>query len=288
LFYQVNPPDFDEFINRDDLYGFLKSAVAGLSPVEKARALGADPLLPPMGSQEVWAAGVTYIRSREARMEEAEASGGADFYARVYEAERPELFFKATASRTVGSGDLIRIRRDSNWNVPEPELTLFITSGGRIVGYTAGNDMSSRSIEGENPLYLPQAKTYERCAALGPCLYVPEQGIDPDTRISLTILRAGATVFEGSISINRMKRQHTELAGYLFRECAFPKGVFLMTGTGIVPGGDFTLQAGDEVQIDIEHIGTLINKVELSPGNKTASGAGFGGSGTVATDIIGI
>jgi 2-dehydro-3-deoxy-D-arabinonate dehydratase len=194
-------------------------------------------------------------------MEESKDAGGGDFYARVYEADRPELFFKATAYRTVGSGEPVRIRKDSKWNVPEPELTLFICSAGSIEGYTVGNDMSSRDIEGENPLYLPQAKSYDGSAALGPCLYVPEKSINPDAMIGIEIVRGGKTEFKGEISINRMKRKHTELVGFLFREMSFPFGTYLMTGTGVVPPDSFTLASGDEIRITIEHIGTLVNKV---------------------------
>jgi 2-dehydro-3-deoxy-D-arabinonate dehydratase len=194
-------------------------------------------------------------------MEEAKQAGGGDFYARVYDAERPELFFKSTASRAVGSGDQVRIRRDSKWNVPEPELTLFICSEGTIEGYTIGNDMSSRDIEGENPLYLPQAKSYDGAAAIGPCLYVPPAPIHPDTMIQIEIRRTSASVFQGTVSINRMKRRHTELAEFLFRETSFPYGAYLMTGTGIVPPDDFTLEPGDEIRISIENIGTLVNTV---------------------------
>jgi 2-dehydro-3-deoxy-D-arabinonate dehydratase len=201
------------------------------------------------------------MRSKEARMEEAKQAGGGDFYARVYDAERPELFFKSTASRAVGSGDQVRIRRDSKWNVPEPELTLFICSEGTIEGYTIGNDMSSRDIEGENPLYLPQAKSYDGAAAIGPCLYVPPAPIHPDTMIQIEIRRASASVFQGTVSINRMKRRHAELAEFLFRETSFPYGAYLMTGTGIVPPDDFTLEPGDEIRIAIENIGTLVNTV---------------------------
>ncbi len=213
------------------------------------KTLAADPslqqetgnnLLAPIGRQEIWASGVTYLRSREARMEESKDAGGGDFYARVYEAERPELFFKATAYRTVGSGEPVRIRKDSKWNVPEPELTLFVCSAGSIEGYTVGNDMSSRDIEGENPLYLPQAKSYDGSAAIGPCLYVPAEPIHADAPISIEIVRNGQAVFSGNISINRMKRKHTELVDFLFRETSFPFGTYLMTGTGIVPPDSFT------------------------------------------------
>ena len=253
--------DWDAYVNRDDLYEAVSAEIKTLTSDASLAELLKTDLLPPIRQQEVWASGVTYMKSREARMEESKDAGGGDFYARVYDADRPELFFKATAARTVGTGADVLIRRDSKWNVPEPELTLFATSNGKIVGYTCGNDMSSRDIEGENPLYLPQAKSYDGAAAIGPCLYVPAQPIDPDAQINIAIVRNGETVFEGSISINRMKRKHTELIEYLFRETSFPHGVFLMTGTGLVPPNEFTLAIGDEVRITIEHIGTLINTV---------------------------
>ena len=215
----------------------------------------------PIHHQEIWAAGVTYLRSREARMEESKTSGAADFYAKVYEADRPELFFKSTAERCAGPNEIVHIRRDSHWNVPEPELTLFANSSGKIVGYTIGNDMSSRDIEGENPLYLPQAKSYDFSAAIGPCLYVPESPIASDTVIKMNIERAGVIAFEGQISIDRMKRKHQELVDFLFREMSFPKGVYLMTGTCLVPDNDFTLLVGDMVTIEIEPIGILKNTV---------------------------
>ena len=217
----------------------------------------------PIGDQEVWAAGVTYLRSRDARMEESKDAGGADFYSKVYNAERPELFFKALPHRVAAHNEEVFIRKDSKWNVPEPELTLFINSSGKIQAYTIGNDMSSRDIEGENPLYLPQAKVYERSAAIGPCLYVPENEISLDTNISIHIKRENNNVFEGSIKLNRMKRNFTELAEYLFCEIEFEHGCFLMTGTGIVPPNDFTLNEGDEVEISIDEIGTLNNVVAI-------------------------
>jgi 2-dehydro-3-deoxy-D-arabinonate dehydratase len=250
--------NWNSFVNRKNLYQHLQQELEGLSP---SGGVSSRDVLPPIGDQEIWASGVTYMRSREARMEEAKDAGGGDFYARVYEAERPELFFKSTASRAVGDGANVHIRKDSQWNVPEPELTLFLSSEGTIEGYTIGNDMSSRDIEGENPLYLPQAKSYDAAAAIGPCLYVPENRIDPDTEISISIRRGEEMVFSGAVSINRMKRKHAELAGYLFRETSFPFGVYLMTGTGIVPPDDFTLQVGDEVSITIPPIGTLRNTV---------------------------
>ena len=260
-FYLSLTDDWNALVNRNDLHEFLSQRLADATPSDEYRTWTETQLLAPIGQQEVWAAGVTYLRSRDARMDESKKSGADNFYDRVYDAERPELFFKATAERVAGPGGAVRIRQDSNWNVPEPELTLFITAKGKIVGYTCGNDMSSRSIEGENPLYLPQAKTYDGSAALGPCLYVTETPILPDTRIRLEIIRDHQAVFTGSIAIDQMKRQHTELVSYLFRECSFPNGCYLMTGTGIVPPDDFTLRSGDEISITIDSIGTLTNVV---------------------------
>jgi 2-dehydro-3-deoxy-D-arabinonate dehydratase len=253
--------DWNSFVNRSQLYKKLLDEVKQLNADPALSTVINEQVLTPLGSQELWASGVTYLRSRKARMEESVDSGGGDFYARVYEAERPEIFFKAPAYRTVGSGMEVRIRKDSKWNVPEPELTLFISSSGTIEGYTIGNDMSSRDIEGENPLYLPQAKSYDGAAAIGPCLYVPEAPIHPETLISITIERNTKSVFNGEISINQMKRKHNELVEYLFREMSFSSGVYLMTGTGIVPPNEFTLQKGDVVKITIENIGTLENTV---------------------------
>jgi 2-dehydro-3-deoxy-D-arabinonate dehydratase len=260
-YFLLNGANWDQLINRKNLHEYITEKVKSLKPDPSLASLISNKIPAPVGLQEIWAAGVTYLRSREARMEEAKDAGAGDFYARVYEADRPELFFKSTASRVVGHGDKVRIRRDSKWNVPEPELTLFISSEGTIEGYTIGNDMSSRDIEGENPLYLPQAKSYDASAAIGPCIYVPSKPIEPGTMIQLNILRESQSVFTGRISINRMKRMHTELVEYLFRETSFPFGVFLMTGTGIVPPDDFTLQPRDEIQITIDGIGTLINTV---------------------------
>lgn len=261
LFYLALSDDWDALVNRDDLYRFLQARLADAQPSDEYRIWTETQALAPIGRQEVWASGVTYLRSRNARMEESKKSGGDNFYDRVYDAERPELFFKSTPERVVGPGDAVRIRQDSSWNVPEPELTLFITSSGTIVGYTCGNDMSSRSIEGENPLYLPQAKTYDGSAALGPCLYVPERPISPETQIRLDIIRDDQAAFSGTIAIDQMKRQHTELVSYLFRECSFAAGCYLMTGTGIVPPDNFTLRDGDVVRITIDGIGTLENVV---------------------------
>jgi 2-dehydro-3-deoxy-D-arabinonate dehydratase len=252
--------NWDKFVNRTRLY---QNVISELKNLEGDNSLShaLNDTLTPIGNQEIWASGVTYMRSREARMEESKDAGGGDFYARVYEAARPELFFKSPSYRAVGSGQPVRIRKDSKWNVPEPELTLFICSAGTIEGYTIGNDMSSRDIEGENPLYLPQAKSYDGAAAIGPCLYVPGEPIREDTMINIEIVRGSKQMFAGEISINRMKRKHTELAEYLFRETTFPFGTYLMTGTGIVPPDTFTLNVGDEVVITIEGIGTLRNKI---------------------------
>lgn len=261
-YYQVDQ-DWDQLINRDRLYDYLNDQLKSARAVQEgdAEAWIANEVLPPIGNQEVWAAGVTYFRSMEARMEEAKESGGADLYDKVYHAERPELFFKALPHRVAGHGQPVSIRKDSAWDVPEPELTLFINSAGSIQGYTIGNDMSSRSIEGENALYLPQAKVYDRSASLGPCLYVPELPIDPETTIAMQISRAGKVMFSDSVQINRIKRPLGELAAFLYRECQFMYGSYLMTGTCLVPPNDFTLAPGDEVDITIDSIGTLSNVV---------------------------
>ena len=251
--------DWDVLINRQNLYKYLQDEKANWEKLETV-ALAPDA---PIRNQEVWAAGVTYLKSKEARMEEAEAVGGGDFYDRVYHADRPEIFFKATAARTVGPGENIYIRSDSHWNVPEPELTLFCSSYGTIEAYTIGNDVSSRSIEGENPLYLPQAKTYDRSAALGPCLYIPQKPISPDTTIRMQIHRGETTLYADSVAISQMKRKLSDLVHYLFRACSFPFGCFLMTGTCLVPADDFTLQAGDRVTITIAEIGILENEVAI-------------------------
>ncbi|HUR09768.1 MAG TPA: fumarylacetoacetate hydrolase family protein [Flavitalea sp.] len=269
---------WDTVINRQALSSYLQKLCVDRNRIDDQRRdqFFAAGIQAPIGQQEVWAAGVTYLRSRDARMEESKDSGGADFYQKVYQAERPELFFKSAAERVAAHGEEVYIRRDSLWNVPEPELTLFINAEGTIEGYTIGNDMSSRSIEGENPLYLPQAKVYERSTALGPCLYVPENPISTETMISITITRNLTAVFSGSVSINRIKRPFTELVEFLYRECRFPAGCFLMTGTGIVPADDFTLQRGDIVAISIEGIGVLENTVSImqSETNKRAAVTG--------------
>src|SRR4051812_26772826 len=257
--------DWDSLVNRSNLYQYLFQLVINQKNIsnDEFEELLNTSLLAPIGTQEVWAAGVTYLRSRDARMEEARDAGGGDFYQKVYEAERPELFFKAPPHRVVGHREDVYIRKDSSWNVPEPELTLYINSNGEIQAYTIGNDMSSRSIEGENPLYLPQAKVYDRSAALGPCLYVTSQPISKETNIVLVITRDEKKVFEGTVQLSKMKRQLHELAEYLFRESSFPAGCLLMTGTGIVPPDHFTLQLQDEVSITIDNIGTLTNKIAM-------------------------
>ncbi len=261
-FYLVQNENWDHFINDDDLFKKLNKITAENAPAENAQALIKNELEAPVQSQEIWASGVTYFNSKLGREEESKKTGGGQYYANVYVADRPELFFKATAQRTVGSGGEVAIRKDSTWDVPEPELTLVITSSGKIVGYTVGNDMSSRSIEGENPLYLPQAKTYDACAAVGPGILVMEDEFPVDSGIHLKIFRNGKSVFEGNTTVSQMKRKPKELVSYLYRECTFPHGSLLMTGTGIVPTTEFTLQKGDEIQITIDHIGTLINTVK--------------------------
>ena len=230
--------------------------------VRTGAATKVDPatFLAPVGNQEVWAAGVTYYRSRTARMEESKEAGGGSFYDRVYEAERPELFFKATGRRVVGPGSPVRIRSDAKWSVPEPELTLVINPAGTIIGCTIGNDMSSRDIEGENPLYLPQAKVYDGSCALGPCILLTSEP-SRDAAISVEILRSGQKVFAESTTLAELKREPKELVSFLYRDNTFPQGAFLMTGTGIIPADDFTLHHGDVIRIAIDGIGVLENRV---------------------------
>lgn len=252
--------NWDDLIARQDLFQFLASVA--LEPDEAAQSAVKHHLLAPIGSQEVWASGVTYYNSRMAREEESESAGGADFYRKVYHAERPELFFKSTASRVAGHGQAVRIRRDSDWNVPEPELTLVISPSGKIVGYTIGNDMSSRSIEAENPLYLPQAKTYQFSAGIGPGILFSAQPLSDQTRVCMNIYRSGQPVFEGATELSAFNRTFEELASWLCREMEFPNGVYLMTGTGIVPGAEFTLQPGDRIEISIDLLGTLVQTVK--------------------------
>jgi len=256
-FYALHESSWDDLVARENLRDYLGHLLRAAKPVD----LVPQELLPPIGSQEVWAAGVTYYRSRDARMEESKSAGGGDFYDRVYQATRPELFFKASPHRVVGSGAKVAIRDDASWSVPEPELTLFVSPGGRIAGYTIGNDMSSRDIEGENPLYLPQAKVYDRSCALGPCLLIEDEPLSASTEIALEIHRGGVTAFSGTTTLKEMKRRPEELVEYLYRNTSFPYGCFLLTGTGIVPPDSFTLKVGDEISITIAPIGTLVNTV---------------------------
>ena len=257
-YFRVDSADWDDLLAEEGLARVLSELIARLAP---GPALDAAEILAPIGRQEVWAAGVTYYRSRGARMEESKDAGGGSFYDRVYSAERPELFFKSTASRTVGTGGKVKIRADSTWNVPEPELTLLVSPKGRISGYTIGNDMSSRDIEGENPLYLPQAKVYNGSCALGPGILVSAEPLAPSTEIAIEILRQGKVEFAGRVALTELKRDPQTLLEYLFRDNTFPDGCFLMTGTGIVPPSSFTLQRGDLIRITIEPIGTLENEV---------------------------
>jgi 2-dehydro-3-deoxy-D-arabinonate dehydratase len=252
----VPETSWDDLFNRSDLAAHL-AHIAASTPAVAAPA--AESILAPIDHQEVWAAGVTYFRSRTARMEESKDAGGGSFYDRVYAAERPEIFFKATPQRVANPGQAMHLRGDSKWMVPEPELTLAINSNGEIIGCTVGNDLSCRDIEGENPLYLPQAKCFKLCAALGPAILIQSEPLAPTTRIHLQIDRAGAAAFEGETTLAQLKRTPSELAGFLFRDNTFPAGTFLMTGTGIVPGDEFTLQSGDVVKITIDGIGTLAN-----------------------------
>lgn len=249
----------EELLESDDPVAKLQSM--DLERLPRLGLAGVQ-LCAPVEQQEVWATGVTYLRSKKARMEESEFSATA--YDRVYDAVRPEIFFKALPEKVVPTGEPVGIRRDAKWNVPEPELALVMNSRGRIVGYTIGNDMSSRDIEGENLLYLPQAKTYHRSCALGPwiTLGTPE-AVAREWTIKLQILRGGKTAFAGETSVGQIKRGFAELAEFLFRCQVFPHGAVLLTGTGIVPTESFTLQAGDEIGIEISGIGTLRNAVEV-------------------------
>ncbi len=257
-FYQIPSASWDELVAREDLLGHLDQLMRGARAIDRSSLSDA---VAPIGGQEVWAAGVTYYRSRNARMEESKTAGGGDFYDRVYHAERPELFFKATPHRVVGPGAKVATREDALWSVPEPELALFVSPGGKIAGYTVGNDMSSRDIEGENPLYLPQAKVYDRSCALGPCLLVADEPLPASTEIKIEIRREGSVMFSGGTTLKEMKRSPEELVEYLYRASSFPNGCFLLTGTGVVPPDSFTLMIGDEIAITIPPIGRLTNVV---------------------------
>ena len=267
-------------VRQDGAWGELDGTLADLLavPLDQARAaveaaaratggdMPGEKMLPPVDQQEVWAAGVTYLRSRDGRKDE---SGHGSLYDHVYESDRPEIFFKSTPWRVVGDGDAVGIRADSGWDVPEAEVGLVLNAAGEVFGYTLGNDMSSRSIEGENPLYLPQAKMYDRACALGPAI-VPSWAVDPGPfEIGLRVLRAGSEVFAGTTSTSAMARGFEDLAGWLFRALSFPAGVVLLTGTGIVPSTEFTTRPGDTIEITSQALGTLTNPV-VAVGNGTS------------------
>ncbi len=251
--------EWDSLLRNDHLYEWLSSQAA--HSTEDARRAVSNHLLAPIGNQEIWACGVSYFNSQMARREESESAGGGDFYTRVYHADRPELFFKSTARRSSGHGQTVRIREDSSWDVPEPELTLVLSPSGKILGYTVGNDMSSRSIEGENPLYLPQAKTYEKSAGIGPGLLITKEKLDVETEIKMCIFRHDEVVFSGQTKISAINRKFEDMVAYLYRELDFPDGAYLMTGTGIVPPKTFTLEADDRIEIEISGIGQLVQTV---------------------------
>ena len=257
-YYPAEEPSWDKLITHEELYRYLAHIIGTGEAIGEKLPFALEP---PIESQEVWAAGVTYFRSRSARIEESKDAGGGDFYDRVYSSDRPELFFKASPHRVAGPGGKVRIRKDATWSVPEPELALLIHPSGKIIGYTIGNDMSSRDIEGMNPLYLPQAKVYDRSCALGPGILIAQAPLPPTTRISLEILRRAKVEFSGFVTLADMKRDPVTLVEYLFRDNSFPHGCFLLTGTGIVPPDNFTLQQNDQIRITIAPIGTLINEV---------------------------
>jgi 2-dehydro-3-deoxy-D-arabinonate dehydratase len=262
-FFNLSEPGGPRTLS-DVLHAENPATLAQSLLADSPEAVAADTVkfLPPLDAQEVWAAGVTYVRSKDARERESAPTGGARFYDLVYTAERPELFFKATPRRVVGPGDPVRIRADAHWSVPEPELALVVSPALQVVGYTVGNDMSSRDIEGENPLYLPQAKVYDGSCALGPVVTLAG-ALPPRDQVAirLTITRAGTTVFEGATTLAAMKRSFEELVSWLGRENSFPDGVVLLTGTGVVPPDDFTLAGGDEIGIEVTGIGRLTNRV---------------------------
>jgi 2-dehydro-3-deoxy-D-arabinonate dehydratase len=255
----ADAPTLTSLLESDDPAGAARAAVQHGSMVHP---LAGVVLLPPVERQEVWAAGVTYLRSKTARMEESDFSATA--YDRVYEAPRPEIFFKAIGEKVVGPGDMVGIRRDATWNVPEPELALVMNSRGTLVGCTIGNDMSSRDIEGENLLYLPQAKTYDRSCSLGPWItLVDDEQVIRQWSISVSIARSGKVVFAGETSIDKIKRPFADLMAYLWRSQAFARGVVLLTGTGVVPDESFTLAPHDHITINISGIGRLENTVTI-------------------------
>lgn len=257
LFQVESVRNLTDILHSTDPIGLARFLIQRDSPTLDPKSVT---VLAPIDRQEVWAAGVTYKRSQVARMQESEA--GASHYDKVYTAPRPEIFFKATPNRVSGPGQPLRVRKDSKWSVPEPELALVISPTNKLVGYTVGNDMSARDIEGENPLYLPQAKVYNACCGLGPYILIPEQPIDrTGTKIKLTIDRGGSNVFTGETDLGQMKREFDELVDWLSRENELATGAFLLTGTGVVPPDDFTLVNGDSVSIEITGIGTLTNPI---------------------------
>lgn len=257
-YFEVGETTLDTLINDPDLNERLASIIReGTTRKE----FDLSSIEAPIEHQEVWASGVTYYRSRSARIEESKDAGGGDFYDRVYSAERPELFFKAVAHKVAGPNSAVRIRSDAKWSVPEPELALVVNARGKIIGYTIGNDMSSRDIEGANPLYLPQAKVYDRSCALGPGILIQEEPMPATTEIAMEILRGGQAEFSAAIRLAEMKRDPRTLVEYLYRDQSFPFGCFLLTGTGIIPPDAFSLQGGDEIRISISGIGTLVNHV---------------------------
>jgi 2-dehydro-3-deoxy-D-arabinonate dehydratase len=255
-YYPIEDRSFDSLVCDQNLFHALQKIVSGKTPL---RDLDAADLQAPIGNQEVWAAGVTYCRSRSARIEESQ--GGGDFYDRVYSAERPELFFKSMPHKVVGPLGKVKIRSDASWSVPEPELALLVSPKAEILGYTIGNDMSSRDIEGANPLYLPQAKVYDASCGLGPCVLIQNEPISRSTAIKMDIVRHGEVSFTGTTCLTELKRDLQTLVDYLFRDHTFLHGCYLLTGTGIVPPDAFTLHAQDEIRISIDGIGTLINTV---------------------------
>ena len=259
-YFRVDQP-WDELFNDDDLFESLIKVTQTQTADPTLAKIATESSVAPIENQEIWAAGVTYFKSKTARMEESQDAGGGDFYDRVYDAVRPEIFFKATAARTVGPGQTMHLRSDSKWIVPEPELTLAVTRTGKIIGYTIGNDLSCRDIEGENPLYLPQAKTFDRCAAIGPAIRISQTPLPAETEVRLKVTRGGKLIVEDQTSLSQIKRGLEELVEFLFRDNSHAHGCFLMTGTGIIPADDFCLQSGDSVAIEIEGIGTLVNSM---------------------------
>ena len=261
--YSTNKP-WNELVNDEQLHDTLATLITSEAAEFTPVLVDGIPegTLAPIADQEIWAAGVTYFRSKTARMEESQDAGGGDFYDRVYDAVRPELFMKATAQRTVGPGDVMHRRSDSKWIVPEPELTLVITRSGKIIGYTVGNDLSCRDIEGENPLYLPQAKSFDRCASIGPAILVSKEPPAKDAQIKMKITRGGEAVFEDQTEIAQIKRGFEELVEFLFRDNTYPSGCLLMTGTGVIPPDEFSLETGDVVESEIDGIGKLINSMD--------------------------